>query len=101
MGDPLERERSVPMENVEEVKKKSKGKKSRYGKWYGLEFELRCVKLRLEEGLPVSLLSEEIGAKLHLVRNDNFLNRDLGPIFLLTNPEEKGCNSDIEILLGT
>jgi hypothetical protein len=29
MGDTPERERSVPMENVEEVKKKSKGKENR------------------------------------------------------------------------
>ena len=35
------------MEDVEEVKKKSKGKESRYGKRYGLEFKLRCVKLTI------------------------------------------------------
>ena len=29
------------MEDVEEVKKKNKGKESRYGKRYGLEFKLR------------------------------------------------------------
>ena len=46
------------MEDVEEVKKKSKGKESRYGKRYRLEFKLRCVKLRLEEELPIWLLSE-------------------------------------------
>jgi transposase-like protein len=68
MGDTPERERSVPMENVEEVKKKSKGKENRYGKRYGLEFKLRCVKLRLEEGLPVSLLSEEAGASKDVIR---------------------------------
>jgi transposase InsO family protein len=56
------------MENVEEVKKKSKGKENRYGKRYGLEFKLRCVKLRLEEGLPVSLLSEEVGASKDVIR---------------------------------
>ena len=39
MGDTPERERSVPMDNVEEVKKKSKRKESRYGKRYGLEFK--------------------------------------------------------------
>ena len=38
------------MENVEEVKRKSKEKENRYGKRYGFEFKLRCVKLRLEEG---------------------------------------------------
>ena len=49
------------MENVEGVKKKSKRKESQYGKRYGFEFKLRCVKLRLGEGLPVSLLSKEVG----------------------------------------
>jgi transposase InsO family protein len=56
------------MENVEEVKKKSKGKENRYGKRYGLEFKLRCVKLRLEEGIPVSLLSKEVGASKDVIR---------------------------------
>jgi transposase InsO family protein len=56
------------MENVEEVKKKSKRKESRYGKRYGVEFKLRCVKLRLEEGLPVSLLSKEVGASKDVIR---------------------------------
>jgi len=49
------------MENVEEVKRKSKGKESRFGKRYGFEIKLRCVKLRLEEGLPYSLLCKEVG----------------------------------------
>ena len=57
-------ERGVPMENVAGVRKKSKRKESRYGKRYGLEFKLRCVKSRLEEGLPVSLLPKEAGARL-------------------------------------
>ncbi len=56
------------MEDVEEVKKKSKGKESRYGKRYGLEFKLRCVKLRLEEGIPISLLSKEVGASKDVIR---------------------------------
>lgn len=56
------------MENVEEVKKKSKGKESRYGKRYGFEFKLRCVKLRLEEGIPVALLSKEVGASKDVIR---------------------------------
>jgi transposase InsO family protein len=56
------------MEDVEEVKKKGKGKESRYGKRYGVEFKLRCVKLRLEEGLPVSLLSKEAGASKDGIR---------------------------------
>ena len=56
------------MENVEGVKKKSKGKESRYGKRYGFEFKLRCVKLRLEEGVPVSLLSKEVGASKDVIR---------------------------------
>ena len=56
------------MEEVEEVKKKSKGKESRYGKRYGFEFKLRCVKLRLEEGIPISLLSKEVGASKDVIR---------------------------------
>ncbi len=56
------------MENVEEVKKKSKRKESRYGKRYGFEFKLRCVKLRLEEGIPVSLISKEAGASKDVIR---------------------------------
>jgi transposase-like protein len=56
------------MENVEEVKKKSKGKESLYGKRYGFDFKLRCVKLRLEEGLPVSLLSKEAGCSQDVFR---------------------------------
>jgi transposase InsO family protein len=56
------------MEKVAGVKKKGKRKESRYGKRYGLEFKLRCVKLRLEEGLPVSLLSKEAGASKDVIR---------------------------------
>jgi transposase InsO family protein len=56
------------MEDVEEVKKGSKGKESRYGKRYGFEFKLRCVKLRLEEGIPVSLLSKEVGCSQDVIR---------------------------------
>jgi transposase-like protein len=54
------------MEKVEGVKKKRK--KGRYGKRYGFEFKLRCAKLRLEEGLPVSLLSKEVGASKDVIR---------------------------------
>ncbi|MBU1208151.1 MAG: DDE-type integrase/transposase/recombinase [Proteobacteria bacterium] len=62
MGDTLLGEKgSVMMESVEEVKRKSKGKESRFGNRYGFELKLRCVKLRLEEGLPVSLLCKEAG----------------------------------------
>ena len=61
MGDTLlEEEGSVKMENVEEVKRKSKEKENRFGKRYGFEFKLRCVKLRLEEGLTVPLISKEV-----------------------------------------
>jgi hypothetical protein len=67
MGETPDRERSVPMENVEEVKKKSKRKESRYGKWYRLEFKFSCVKLRLEEGIPVSLLSKEVGTSKEVI----------------------------------
>jgi len=56
------------MEQVGGVKKKGKGKESRYGKRYGFEFKLRCVKLRLEEGFPVSLLSKEVGASKDVIR---------------------------------
>jgi hypothetical protein len=53
MGDTLLGEKgSVIMEGVEEVKRKEKGKESRFGKRYGIELKLRCVKLHLEEGLP-------------------------------------------------
>src|SRR5512136_1665256 len=56
------------MEDVEEVKKKSKGKEGRYGKRYGLEFKLRCVKLRLEEEIPISLMSQEVGCSQDVIR---------------------------------
>ena len=55
------------MESVEEVKRKSKGKESRFGRRYGFELKLRCVKLRLEEGLPVSLLSKEAGVSKDVI----------------------------------
>jgi transposase-like protein len=71
MGDTLLGEKgSVMMENVKEVKrrkKNKKGKESRFGKRYGFELKLRCVKLRLEEGLPVSLLSKEVGVSKETV----------------------------------
>ena len=56
------------MENVSGVKKKSKRKESRYGRRYGLAFKLRCVKLRLEEEIPVSLLSKEVGCSQDVIR---------------------------------
>ena len=56
------------MEDVEEVKKRGKGKENRYGKRYGYELKLRCVKLRLEEGIPVSLLSKEAGCSQDVIR---------------------------------
>ena len=56
------------MEKVGGVKQKGKRKESRYGKRYGFEFKLRCVKLRLEEGFPVSLLSKEVGASKDVIR---------------------------------
>jgi transposase InsO family protein len=55
------------MESVREVKRKRKGKESRFGRRYGFELKLRCVKLRLEEGLPVSLLSKEVGVSKDVV----------------------------------
>ena len=56
------------MEEVEEVKKKGKGKECRYGKRYGFELKLRCVKLRLEEDIPISLLSKEVGCSQDVIR---------------------------------
>src|SRR3989304_1725930 len=68
MGDTfLEEKGSEPMESVEEVKKKCKGKESRFGRRYGFELKLRCVKLRLEEGFPVSLISKEAGVSEDVV----------------------------------
>ena len=55
------------MEEVGGVKKRNKGKESRYGKRYGFEIKLRCVKLRLEEGIPVSLLSKEVGCSKDVI----------------------------------
>jgi transposase InsO family protein len=55
------------MENVEEVKKRDRGKGSRYGNRYGFDIKLRCVKLRLEEGFPASLLSKEMGVSKDVV----------------------------------
>jgi transposase InsO family protein len=57
------------MKDVEEVKKRNKGKEGRYGKRYGFEFKLRCVKLRLEEGIPISLLSKEAGASKAVIHS--------------------------------
>jgi transposase InsO family protein len=54
-------------EDVKEVKKRNKGKESRHGKRYGLEFKLRCVKLLLEEGIPIALLSKETGASKSVI----------------------------------
>jgi transposase InsO family protein len=56
------------MEDVRKVKKRSKGKERRYGKRYGFEIKLRCVKLRLEEGIPVSLISKEVGCSQDVIR---------------------------------
>ena len=55
------------MEKVDGVKQKSRRKGSRCGKRYGFEFKLRCVKLRLEEGVPISLLSKEVGASKSVI----------------------------------
>ncbi len=56
------------MEEVEEVRKKREGKENRFGRRYGFEIKLRCVKLHLEEGLPFSLLSKEVGASTDGIR---------------------------------
>ena len=56
------------MESVEEVERKNKEKESRLGKRYKFELKLRCVKLHLEEGIPISLLSKEVGASTDGIR---------------------------------
>jgi transposase len=56
------------MEKVDGVKRKSSRKESRYGKRYEFEVKLRCVKLRLEEGVPLALLSKEVGASKDVIR---------------------------------
>ena len=55
------------MEEVGEVKEK-KGKENRFGRRYGFEIKLRCVKLYLEEGLPLSMLAKEVGASTDGIR---------------------------------
>ena len=50
------------MEDVEAVKGKDKRRERRPGKRYGFEVKLRCVKLRLEEGFPISLITKELRA---------------------------------------
>ena len=62
MGGTPERERSVPMENVEEVKKKSKRKESRYGKRYGIlwmTLPVQGCKVSIHAGLVSSVSSEK------------------------------------------
>ena len=69
MGDTFLGEKgSEPMESVEEVRGKNKEKESRFGRRYRFEVKLRCVKLYLEEGLPFSLLSKEVGASTDGIR---------------------------------
>jgi transposase InsO family protein len=55
------------VEEVGEVKEK-KGKENRFGRRYGFEIKLGCVKLYLEEGLPFSLLAKEVGASTDGIR---------------------------------
>ncbi len=56
------------MEEVGGLKKRGIGKESRYGMRYGFELKLRCAKLWLEEGIPVSLLSKEAGCSQDVIR---------------------------------
>ena len=65
------------MEEVGEVKER-KGKENRFGRRYGFEIKLRCVKLYLEEGLPLSLLAKEVGASTDGVRRWVKAYQDLG-----------------------
>ena len=81
------------MEDVKEVKKKSKGKESRYGKRYGIEFKLRCVKLRLEEGIPLSLLSKEVGASKDVIRRWAKAYQEQGEAGL-RSPTSSGVNRE-------
>jgi transposase-like protein len=68
MGDTLLREKgSVEMEKVEGVKRKKKGKESRFGRRYGFELKLRCVKLRVEEGVSVAFISKEVGVHREVI----------------------------------
>lgn len=114
MGDtPEGEEGSVIMESVEEVKRKGKGRESRFGRRYGFEVKLRCVKLYLEEGLPLSLLSKEVGAstdgirrwvKAYQERGEEGLRnrvRSLGSRRKLPGPVRKkeGCPAGIEVHL--
>jgi transposase InsO family protein len=64
----LEEKGSEPMESVEGLKRKFREKESRFGRRYGFELKLRCVKLHLEEGFPISLLSKEVGASTDGIR---------------------------------
>ncbi len=76
------------MEDAVEVKKKKKGKKDRHGKRYGLEFKLRCVKLRLEEGIPVSLLAKEAGASTHIIYRWTKAYQERGEAGLRSGPAQ-------------
>jgi transposase InsO family protein len=64
----LRGERGVLMESAEVVKKRSKETERRPGKRYGFELKLRCVKMRLEGEVPLSLLSKEIGCSADAIR---------------------------------
>jgi transposase InsO family protein len=80
------------MERVDGVKRKekSKRKESRYGKRYGFEVKVRCVKLRLEEGLPLSLLSKEVGASKDVISRWVKAYRERGETGLRSQLAPKG-----------
>jgi len=46
------------MERVEEVKRKSNEKESRFGKRYGFELKLRCCEAAVGRRFPVPLLAK-------------------------------------------
>jgi len=54
----------------EEKQGKRESVEKRVGMGSGMEFEfkLRCVKLRLEEGIPLSLISKEVGSSEEVIR---------------------------------
>ena len=92
------------MERVEEVKRKSKGGESRFGKRYGFEIKLRCVKLRLEEGLPVPLLSREAGVSksaIHHWVKAYQLAGNWVPFTVLPDIESDSVTAEIEMPEGT
>jgi len=83
------------MEKVGGVQRKSKRKESRYGKRYGFEFKVRCVKLRLEEGVPISLLSKEVGASKSVIGRWVKVYQERGEAGLRTQSVSRGSGQKL------